>query len=95
MIKTLRIPDSKFTNQGYTKVAGSIPTSMMELYDRDIGDGKSRRVIEIKAFEKMGRFLISDLVGSSTFLGNDPIKDAIVEQTETSLQKHQNLYQLY
>ena len=84
--KNFENPDSKFTNQGYTK-AEPIPTSMMELYDRDIGDAASRRIIEIKPFEKMGRASnASDLVASSTFTpGNDPIKDAIVEQTETSL----------
>ena len=78
--------DSKFTNQGYTK-AEPIPTSMIELFDRDIGDAASRRIIEIKPFEKMGRASnASDLVASSPFTrGNDPIRDALIEQRETSL----------
>ena len=38
--KNFENPDSKFTNQGYTKQP--IPTSMMELYDRDIGDEISK-----------------------------------------------------
>ena len=59
------------------------------VYDRDIGDAASRTIREFKPFEKRGRASnANDLVVSSPFTrGNDPIRDAIIEDRETRLRE--------